>query len=154
MFSRFAVDVEVHQQDANALVATLPELDLAYIDPPYNQHPYGANYFMLNLLVHNQRPPEMSAVSGIPPNWQRSIYNRRSHAPTALRQLVRDVPAKFRLVSFNSQGFIAQEDMVALLNEVGRTEVLETRYNAFRGSRNLRNRDLHVREFLFLVQKH
>ena len=32
------------------------DLDLAYFDPPYNQHPYGSNYFMLNLLVHYRRP--------------------------------------------------------------------------------------------------
>ena len=25
--------------------------DLAYFDPPYNQHPYGSNYFMLNTIA-------------------------------------------------------------------------------------------------------
>ncbi len=154
VFSRFAVDCSVHQQDANALIAQMPEVDLAYLDPPYNQHPYGANYFMLNLLVQYQRPPALSRVSGIPPDWRRSAYNRRAETTAALQRLVAEIPAKFLLLSFNSQGFIGREQLLELLSRVGRTEVLETRYNAFRGSRNLRNRDLHVREFLFLVEKH
>ncbi len=153
IFSRFAVDCEVRQQDANALIADLAEVDLAYIDPPYNQHPYGANYFMLNLLVDYRRPKVVSPVSGIPVDWRRSQYNRRAQARETLTQLVTAMPAKFLLVSFNSQGFIAKDDMLALLSRVGKTEVLETPYNAFRGSRNLADRALHVREFLFLVEK-
>ena len=35
----------------------------------------------------------------------------------------------------------------------GSVEVLETRYNAFRGSRNFANRSIHVTEQLFLVQR-
>ena len=38
------------------LAADLPPLDLVYLDPPYNQHPYGSNYFMLNLLVDYRAP--------------------------------------------------------------------------------------------------
>ncbi len=153
VFSRFAVDCEVHQRDTNALMGELPDLDLAYIDPPYNQHPYGANYFMLNLLADYQRPRGVSEVSGIPKDWRRSAYNRRAEALAALTHLVTAVPAKFLLISFNSQGFISREAMLAMLSGVGKTTVLETEYNAFRGSRNLRNREIHVREFLFLVEK-
>jgi adenine-specific DNA-methyltransferase len=49
VLSLFECEYEVFQEDANALVHKLRGLDLAYIDPPYNQHPYGSNYFMLNL---------------------------------------------------------------------------------------------------------
>ena len=48
--------MEVYQQDANALTRQLPSMDLAYFDPPDNQHPYGSNDFMLNLLVDYKRP--------------------------------------------------------------------------------------------------
>ena len=40
-------------------------LDLVYLDPPYNQHPYGSNYFMLNVIANNQTT-KISKVSGIP----------------------------------------------------------------------------------------
>ncbi|MDR0684304.1 MAG: DNA adenine methylase [Spirochaetaceae bacterium] len=37
--------------DSNKIINNIPEVDLAYLDPPYNQHPYGSNYFMLNLIL-------------------------------------------------------------------------------------------------------
>ena len=62
VLSRYECDYTVHQGHANDVVRGVKDLDLAYIDPPYNQHPYGSNYFMLNLLVHYERPQEISRV--------------------------------------------------------------------------------------------
>ena len=58
VLSRFECDYAVRQQDANELARQARDLDLAYVDPPYNQHPYGSNYFMLNLLLHYRRAGE------------------------------------------------------------------------------------------------
>ena len=68
-------------------------------------------------------------------------------------ELVRNVRARFVLVSFNSEGFIPKDEMIELLSSCGKVDVLESEYNAFRGSRNLSGRELHVKEFLFLVEK-
>ncbi len=153
VLSRFECACEVLQEDANEAASKLKHFDLAYIDPPYNQHPYGSNYFMLNLLVRYDRPANVSRVSGIPADWQRSGYNVRSKSLVLLRQLLNDLDARFLLISFNNEGFIPPDEMHALLGELGSVEVLETRYNAFRGSRNFNNRSIHVTEQLFLVER-
>ena len=153
VLSRFECDYLVLQQDANQAVRQLRGLDLAYLDPPYNQHPYGSNYFMLNLLVRYERPTQISRVSGIPKNWRRSGYNVRSQALPLLEDLIVHLDAPFVLISFNNEGFILPAQMRAMLAKHGRVEVLETRYNAFRGSRNFRNRSIHVTEQLFLLQR-
>ena len=153
VLSRFECEVAVYQEDANALVRRLPGLDLAYFDPPYNQHPYGSNYFMLNLLVHYERPQRISRVSGIPEGWRRSAYNVRTRSLAQMRDLLQAVDAPFILVSFSDEGFIRPADMRQLLGEIGALQVIETPYNAFRGSRNLRNRSIHVTEQLFLVER-
>jgi len=153
VLSRFDCDTEIHQTDANAVARELPAVDLAYLDPPYNQHPYGSNYFMLNLLVDGRRPADVSRVSGIPRDWNRSAYNRRTHALPAFRNLLENLNAKFVLVSFNSEGFISHEQMTTLLASRGRVTTVETTYNAFRGSRNLRGRPLHVTEYLYLLER-
>ncbi|MDR1374896.1 MAG: DNA adenine methylase [Treponema sp.] len=154
VFSNFRCPVCIFRGDANRIAGEAPEADLAYLDPPYNQHPYGSNYFMLNLLVNYERPQAISAVSGIPQNWNHSDYNRKGKAAAALAGLVSAVKAKYLLVSFNSEGFITREAMTAMLAKAGAVETLETSYNTFRGSRNLRNRQLHVKEYLFLVEKY
>lgn len=153
VFSRFDCPIRVCRQDANELVRTLSEFDLAYIDPPYNKHPYGSNYFMLNLLVEYREPEETSRISGIPVNWRRSNYNKSRLAEATFRDLVTNVNARYLLVSFNSEGFLDTDQITSILRKIGSVEVLETTYNTFRGSRNLRNRSTHVTEYLFLVER-
>ena len=153
VFSRYDTEYHVMQGDAAVLPTILPELDLAYVDPPYNQHPYGSNYFMLNLLLRNEMPAECSAVSGIPDDWNRSSYNRRCEAAESLRALLAGLPARFILVSYNSEGFISPQEMKALLAPLGRVTEMVTDYATFRGCRNLRSRSLSVQEYLYLLEK-
>jgi adenine-specific DNA-methyltransferase len=153
LFSDFECECRILRQDAVEAAGSLPELDLAYLDPPYNQHPYGSNYFMLNLIADYREPGEKSRVSGIPSGWNRSPYNKGRLAAAALGSLVGALKAKFILVSYNSEGFVDRGSMLRILSGAGKVEVLETRYNAFRGSRNLGGRDLHLSEYLYLVEK-
>lgn len=153
IFSRYQTENHIFQAPANELVQSLPELDLAYLDPPYNQHPYGSNYFMLNLVANYKRPEQTSTESGIPRDWNRSAYNRPQSAQAELFQLVQDCPARFILISYNSEGFVKYENFISHLQKLGKVTVLQTEYNTFRGCRNLRNRDIKVTEFLFLLEK-
>ena len=165
VFSDFECKSRVFSCDANKLVldealydksfTTGGCFDLAYFDPPYNQHPYGSNYFMLNLIANYKRPDaeNISRVSGIPRDWNRSDYNKKRRVAEVFVELVRNVRARFVLVSFNSEGFIPKDEMIELLSSCGKVQVLEADYNAFRGSRNLSGREIHVKEFLFLVEK-
>lgn len=153
VFSNFSCDCLVLSGDANTVCAEAPDVDVAYLDPPYNQHPYGSNYFMLNLLLDYRRPRSPSPVSGIPDDWNRSAYNRRRHACAALSELVEKIRAKFLIISFNSEGFIGLAEMTTLLEGYGKLDILETRYNTFRGSRNLGDRGIHVKEYLYLLEK-
>jgi adenine-specific DNA-methyltransferase len=153
ILSNFECDYAVHQADANALVHKLRGLDVAYFDPPYNQHPYGSNYFMLNLLVSYQEPAEISRVSGIPNTWRRSDYNVRSRALPRLRDLIESVDARFVILSFNDEGFVSPGEIRAVLNSVGTITEHRQAYTTFRGCRNLRNRSNSVTEHVYLVEK-
>jgi adenine-specific DNA-methyltransferase len=153
VMSRISCSSHVHHQDANALVRDLDPVDVAYLDPPYNQHPYGSNYFMLNLLCDYRRPDEISNVSGIPTDWNRSLYNKPQHSETALFDAVENVKAKFVLISYNSEGFIKHDRFLSELSSLGEVMVMDTRYNTFRGCRNLADRDIYVTENLYLIDK-
>ena len=143
----------VYQKDANILVKELKDLDIVYMDPPYNQHPYASNYFMLNVILNNKIDGKMSKVSGIPDNWNRSAYNKRQEVKDAIDNLVKDVDCKYLVVSYNSEGFVSLEDMKEILGKYGEVRVKEIQYNAFKGSRNLKNRDTYVDEYLFILKK-
>lgn len=153
ILSRFECDYSVHQMDANLLVSDVGGFDVAYFDPPYNQHPYGSNYFMLNLLVNYEEPGEISKVSGIPTSWRRSDYNVRSKALPRLRELIGAVDAKFVILSFNDEGFVSPPEIREVLSEVGTVTEQRQPYTTFRGCRNLRNRSVQVVEHVYLIEK-
>ncbi len=153
ILSRFECDYSVHQMDANLLVTDIGGFDVAYFDPPYNQHPYGSNYFMLNLLVNYEDPGEISRVSGIPTSWRRSDYNVRSKALPKLRELIGTVDARFVILSFNDEGFVSPPEIREVLTEVGTVTEQRQPYTTFRGCRNLRNRSAQVVEHVYLIEK-
>ncbi len=157
LFSSFNSEWKVFCANANDLVHSQdnPKVDLAYIDPPYNQHPYGSNYFMLNLLSHYQMPEQknISKVSGIPRDWNRSLYNKRSQSAQTFLDLVQHLNARYLLISFNNEGFISKKEMTSLLSQCGEVTVLEEAYNTYRASRNLSARNTHVKEYLYIVKK-
>lgn len=151
--SEYECEVIVCQHDANLLAGKLKNYDLVYLDPPYNQHPYGSNYFMLNLIVRYQRPQKVSKVSGIPVDWRRSGYNIRAQAPKLWGELLETIEAPFFLISANDEGYISPKQLMELLKRIGRVDVIESRYPAFRGCRSFRHRPKHVTEQLFLVER-
>jgi len=153
VFSRYNCEKIICTGDSNKIIENLPEVDIAYLDPPYNQHPYGSNYFMLNLILDYKRPERTSIISGIPDNWNRSDYNKENRALKTLTELVEKIKSKYVIISFNSDGFISLEQMKRMLERIGKTEVLETKYNTFRGCRNLNKRNIYIKEYLYLLEK-
>ena len=153
ILSVYEVEAQICQMDTNNLILNVGNFDLAYFDPPYNQHPYGSNYFMLNLLVDYEEPKETSRVSGIPKSWNRSAYNQRKSAFKSLTTLIHNVDAKYVLLSFNDEGFISPVKLRDFLDQLGTVKEIQIRHNTFRGSRNLHSRSTYVTEHLFLLRK-
>lgn len=153
VFSNYDTRVTIFREDANVLVKHLQGLDITYIDPPYNQHPYGSNYFMLNTIIDNKIGDDISEVSGIPKKWNKSAYNRKKDALTAFEALVRDIDSKYLIISYNNEGFITIEEMIDMLSKYGELWIQKINYIAFRGSRNLKNRNIHTMEYLFVLKK-
>lgn len=153
VLSNFDCESKVLRGDTNQIVKDLQEVDLAYFDPPYNQHPYGSNYFMLNVLAENKEPENISDVSGIPEGWNHSKYNKKKEAEQTFFDLLKSTSAKYLMISYNSEGFIKYDSFMSYLKTLGEVSPVEIEYNTFRGSRNLRQRPIKVTEYLFLVKR-
>ena len=153
VFSNYESNLYVYQKDAVQLSKELKDLDIAYLDPPYNQHPYGSNYFMLNLILKNKLDVAISKVSGITQDWNRSVFNKSYAALHAMEKIIANLDSKLVIISYNSEGFISFDEMRAMLRKYGKFKTRKIRYNTFRGSRNLRERDIHVCEYLFVLEK-
>ena len=155
IFSDFECPVFVYKRDINELVndARLPVFDLVYYDPPYNQHPYGSNYFMLNIINNGKEREIQNGVSGIAKEWNKSAYNKKRVAEEAMNKLLKDTRANFIAISYNDEGIIPIENFKNILSQYGKWELMKQDYNTYRGSRNLRNRNIKVKEFLWILEK-
>ena len=140
-------------KDINVLVNELPDnIDVMYLDPPYNQHPYGSNYFMLNVIAANEEPVALSKVSGIPTNWNKSKYNSRTTAVNSMKTLMANALAKatYLLISYNNEGIITDDDWKTLFSSYN-VKKYEIKYDTYKGSRNLKDRSDKVIEIMYLV---
>ena len=142
-------------KDINVLVEELPNtIDLMYLDPPYNQHPYGSNYFMLNVIATNEEPKQISKVSGIPKDWNKSKYNSRTSAIESMQHLLENAlkKASYLILSYNNEGIIKSADWDVLFSKYC-VKKYETVYDTYKGSRNLKERSDKVVEIMYLLSK-
>lgn len=153
IFADVENNTKVFCKDTNELVKEIEPIDLAYYDPPYNQHPYGSNYFMLNVINGGKSVVIQDGVSGITKDWQRSDYNKAKPAEKAIDELIKNTPAKYVLISYNNEGIIPIEKFQKIVSKHGSWELLEQEYNTYRGSRNLKDRNSKVKELLWLIKK-
>jgi adenine-specific DNA-methyltransferase len=124
--------------DAVALAGALPPVDLAYLDPPYNQHRYFTNYHVWETLVAWDAPEHYGVackrVDSRDPSTQ-SAFNRRRAMPGALASVVRDVDARVLVLSYNDEAWMSLAELRDLCEERGRVEVLEYEQARYVGAR-------------------
>src|SRR5574344_1972129 len=102
ILSKYSCQKELYQEDTIELSKKLRNIDITYLDPPYNQHPYGSNYFMLNLILKNKIDAEISKVSGITQDWNHSAFNKPSSALKSMEEIIASLSSKFVIISYNS----------------------------------------------------
>lgn len=155
ILSNYDCESVVYKEDANKLATKLKDMDLVYLDPPYNQHPYSSNYHMLNTINDYVEPKEISKKVGIPKDWNKSNYNKKNLALDSMRDLVKELDSKYILISFNSDGFITKDEMEKMLSDFGKVQTKEHEYNVFRGGKNLNQRESGIKlsEYLYVLEK-
>ena len=135
------------RQDAGKLVHNLTDIlegipDIIYLDPPYNQHPYGSNYHVLNTITLWDKPdfPEKitrGTKSAIRLDWRterRSAYNYERKASQEFQELIDNISAKFILTSYSTEGNIPLETMMVILGCKGSLRVVKREYVRYRVS--------------------
>jgi len=110
-------------------------VDLAYLDPPYNQHSYLGNYHIWETLVLWDKPEVYGvACKRIDCRNRRSVFNSKKLFKEAFGTLIKSIRARYLVVSFNNEGYINQKEMRELLRGRGEVAVLENDYKRYVGA--------------------
>ena len=119
--------------------ASLLDADVAYIDPPYNQHSYLGNYHAWESLVRWDKPEVYGiACKRVDVRQRQSIFNSRPRFAGIMRRLLNAVRAPVLVVSFNNEGYLARAEMEAMLAELwgghGRVTTIENTFKRYVGA--------------------
>jgi adenine-specific DNA-methyltransferase len=113
--------------DAVTTAATLGSFDLAYLDPPYNQHRYFTNYHVWETVVAWDAPTHYGVACkrvDAREDCTKSVFNVRRAMPEALATVLRDVPARVLVLSYNDESWVTLDELRALCAARGAVEVL------------------------------
>lgn len=149
--------------DASELAMQLSDeegqIDIAYIDPPYNQHPYGSNYHVLNTVTLWDKPPLSRTItckekSAIRKDWRllrRSAYHRKTEALEEYGKLLSNLKAHFVLTSYSTDGVMPLSEMLKCAGSFGRLEVVTRSYKRYRvSSQRMSNKPVNA-EFVLII---
>ncbi|MCG8557563.1 MAG: DNA adenine methylase [Proteobacteria bacterium] len=147
--------------DAN-LAARQVDTDIAYIDPPYNQHSYLSNYHIWESLVLWDKPQVNGvACKRADCRTRKSAYNSKRGHQAAFSDLVETLSAPLLVVSFNNEGYQDRASVEAILSRRGEVFVVAKNFKRYVGAQiGIHNpagekvgRVSHLRnkEFIYLV---
>lgn len=148
---------KIYNEDSNNLVKQLKG-DIAYIDPPYNSRQYSRFYHIYENLVKWEKP-KLYGVALKPEPENMSKYCTVK-AKDAFKDLVQNLDVKFLAVSYNntyksksksSKNKIEYDEIVEILNGVGKTKIFEQSHQYFNAGKTDFNDH---KEFLFLTKKY
>ena len=147
--------MEIHQEDANRLARNI-NVDLTYLDPPYNSRQYSRFYHVYENLVQWKKP-QLYGTALKPKEENMSEYCRNA-AFSAFTDLVSHIKSRYLVVSYNntyhskstsSENKIKLEQLEDVLSKCGRTQVFNHEFKAFNSGKT--EFDDH-REYLFITE--
>jgi adenine-specific DNA-methyltransferase len=120
----------------DALDAATLDADVAYLDPPYNQHSYLGNYHVWETLVRWDEPETFGiACKRVDVQQRRSAFNSKRQIAATMQSLIERVRAERLVVSFSDEGAISAAAMAQLLLARGHVQVLRRGHERYVGSK-------------------
>ena len=103
--------------DATTLAGALGHVDVAYLDPPYNQHRYFTNYHVWETLVAWDAPEAYGVarkrIDARDPSTH-SVFNSKRTMPAALASVVQAVDCDLLVLSYNDESWLGLDELEAM----------------------------------------
>lgn len=146
-------DNAVYNANSLDLVPNI-DVDILYMDPPYNARQYLPNYHLVETIAKYDSPA-IRGVTGI-----REYENKKSsfcNAKTALQGLeyiAANAKFKYLVLSYNSEGIMKKDDIISTLSKYGDVNLEQFEYRRFKSNNNgLAKTKKHIFEQLYILKK-
>src|SRR6266550_719781 len=152
---------QAYPMDATDAAKAIGEVDLLYIDPPYNSRQYVAYYHIPEILARGWTeflPAIRGKVGLLAGEEGRSQWSHGRRVQKLFSGLLAATGATYALVSFNSEGHLAPEVLQSLLAKAsadGAVSHFTQRYRRYRADSEREGRHYHrdiALEHLYMVR--
>lgn len=143
-------------------IADIDEVDIAYLDPPYNSRQYCDAYHLLENVALWTKPEVFGVAKKMDRTNMKSKYCKSIQAAVALEDLVRKLRCRYILFSYNNNGKklqcrsnakLSDDEIIRILSLRGDVQVFTTEYKGFEAGYEAKNKDNQERLFLCSVNK-
>ena len=147
---------EVYNLDALDFVKGVRDFRVLYLDPPYNQRQYAANYHLLETICLWD-DPAVSGVGGVRPyDNQKSNWCYKGKALNEFTTLLHLCDAEYVFLSYSDEGLIPKDEIIKAMSHFGYPVIFEHEYPRFRADKDSETRKYAendtVIEYLFVVK--
>ena len=142
----------VFNKDSNELIKEIKG-DILYLDPPYNQRQYSANYHILNTIAkYESFTPE--GKTGLP-KYNRSNYCKKSQVKRSFEDLIKHADFSYIFLSYNNEGLMSRDDIKKIMEKYGNYTLKTKEYQRFKADKTeARNHKADKTfEYLHILQK-
>ncbi len=123
---------EVFNENSGELISRI-EGDILYLDPPYNERQYGANYHLLNTIaLYDDFVP--AGKTGMRP-YRRSNWCRAGKVADEFERLISEARFRYIFLSYNNEGLMSLGTIRDIMQRYGRYDRAETSYARFKADK-------------------
>jgi adenine-specific DNA-methyltransferase len=143
---------EVFNEDSNKLIKNISG-DILYMDPPYNERQYGANYHLLNTIAEYKTfsPKGKTGMR----TYEKSRYCNKAYIKDELESLVKNAEFRYLFLSYNNEGIMSVEDVQRIMQKYGCYFLETIDYQRFKADKN-ENRNYtaeETKEYVHILEK-
>ena len=131
------------------------DVDICYLDPPYNSRQYTSNYFFLELIAtgwFDNKPIPKGKTGMVSFTEKKSEFCSKAKAKNAFSTLIEKITSPIILLSYNNEGIIPHDEILEELSKYGSVEEKNTAHKRYRAI----NQDGSVtktKESIFILQR-
>jgi len=125
---------EVYNQDIIE-IAKMTSHDVVYLDPPYNERQYSANYHLLETIAKYDSPQLRGKTGMRDYSHQKSDYCKKSEVKKSFQELIETLDAKYIFLSYNDEWLMSLDEIREIMSSRGEYGVFEQKYQRFKADK-------------------
>ncbi|MFL2660104.1 MAG: DNA adenine methylase [Alphaproteobacteria bacterium] len=139
-----------YNEDSLNLLDKISDIDILYLDPPYNSRQYAPNYHILETISRYDNP-DIKGVTGLRDyKNQKSKFCNKKTAYCELENILKKAKAKYIVLSYNNEGIMNDETIKKIFMKYG--ELIFENFSYKRFNSNQKGNQF-VKEQLYILIK-